>query len=191
MYLPCTQTSYQHPCVVSNHRYRYQERGESGETHRRDLLGQVDRLDDGQLALLDGALEVDVLDLVAQVRLRADQADVAVPDLEVDVGAVEDGLLDGALGLNLEGCAAAVVVSFRPPLFPCFVSLGRGGDLRFGGVGAQDDLVNRDEVVAAVAVAELERVLARHVELAAPRHQVLAAAAVGGARAGGRREGED
>lgn len=76
----------------------------------RDLLGQVDRLDDGDVALLDRALEVDVLDLLAQVRRRADQPDVPVLDLEVDVGAVDDGLLDLALGFDREGVASAGIV---------------------------------------------------------------------------------
>lgn len=76
----------------------------------RDLLGQVDRLDDGDVALLDRALEVDVLDLLAQVRRRADQPDVPVLDLEVDVGAVDDGLLDLALGFDREGVASAWIL---------------------------------------------------------------------------------
>ena len=75
---------------------------ETRTAYRRDLLGQLDLLDDGDLALLDGAFEVHVLDLLAQIGLRVDQADVAIFDLQVDIGALLDGLLDRARRLNLQ-----------------------------------------------------------------------------------------
>ncbi len=73
-----------------------------GCAHRWDLARQLDGLGDGQQALLDGALEVDVLDLLAQVRLRADKPDQAVLDLQVDVGALLDSFVDLADGLDNE-----------------------------------------------------------------------------------------
>jgi hypothetical protein len=65
----------------------------SGDTYRRDLAGEFDGLAQHQVAGLDGALEVDVLDLLAQVGGGAEQLDEAVLDLELDVGALLDGLL--------------------------------------------------------------------------------------------------
>lgn len=65
-------------------------------THRRHLLGDLDGLRDGEDALLDGALEVDVADLLAEVRLGVDEADQAVLNNKVNVGALLDCLEDGA-----------------------------------------------------------------------------------------------
>lgn len=47
----------------------------------RNLVGQLDRLGDGQRASVDGALHVHVLDLLAQICLGADKTDQAVFDL--------------------------------------------------------------------------------------------------------------
>lgn len=52
-----------------------------GVLPRRDLFGQLHLLRESGLALLDWALEVDVLDLVAQVGLLLDNGDQAVFDL--------------------------------------------------------------------------------------------------------------
>lgn len=83
-----------------------QQRGDrskkQGQTHRGNLVGKLDRLGDAQDALLDRALEVDVLNLLAEVRLRADKANQAVLDLQEDVGALLDGLLDGTGSLDDE-----------------------------------------------------------------------------------------
>lgn len=49
-------------------------------TYRWDLLGDVDGLGNGQLALLDRTLEIDVFDLLAQAGLGADEADQAILD---------------------------------------------------------------------------------------------------------------
>jgi hypothetical protein len=68
---------------------------------------QGDRIEDGVLALLDGALEVNILDLLAQVGPRGDQADEAIFDLDIDVCALENRLLDRAGRLDEEGGAAA------------------------------------------------------------------------------------
>ena len=65
-------------------------------THRRHLLGNLDGLRDGEDAFLDGALEVDVADLLAEVRLGVDEADQAVLNNKVDIGALLDRLEDGA-----------------------------------------------------------------------------------------------
>jgi hypothetical protein len=78
-------------------------------SYRWDLLGQVDGFRDGDLALLDGTLEIHVLDLVAQIGLRVNQADVAVPDVQLHICALRDRLLHEARGLNEERCAAAQV----------------------------------------------------------------------------------
>jgi hypothetical protein len=54
--------------------------GENGVLSGRDLLRQLDVLGQGQLALLNRALEVDVLDGVAQVGGLPDDGDQAVLD---------------------------------------------------------------------------------------------------------------
>lgn len=51
-----------------------------GRTYGWDLLRDVDGLGDGQLALLDRTLEIDVLDLLAQAGLGADEANQAILD---------------------------------------------------------------------------------------------------------------
>lgn len=62
------------------------------------LPGQVNALRNREVAVLDRALKVDVLDLLAKVRFCADEADKAILDLQENVGAVLDGLADGAHG---------------------------------------------------------------------------------------------
>lgn len=93
-------------------------------TYRRDLSGQLDRLGELELTGLEGALEVDVANLLAQVGLCGDEADEAVLDDEQDVGALLDGLLDDALGLDDELlatiCVSVSVVLSLPLLSrPC------------------------------------------------------------------------
>lgn len=92
-----------------------------GESYRWDLLGQVDGLDDGESALLDGALQVHVLDLIAEVGLRADQADIAILDFEVDVCAVFDRLMYDALGFDEESRATARHIMISSRCLPCLV----------------------------------------------------------------------
>jgi hypothetical protein len=69
------------------------ENDSSDETYGRNLAGELDGLAKHQVAGLDGALEVDILDLLAQVGGGAEQLDETVLDLELDVGALLDGLL--------------------------------------------------------------------------------------------------
>lgn len=57
-----------------------------------NLLGKLDGLGDSQRPRVDGALHVDVLNLLAQVGLGADKTDQTVLDLQGDVGALFDGL---------------------------------------------------------------------------------------------------
>ena len=63
-----------------------------------DLLGQGNLLIDGRFALLDGALKVDVLNLLAEVGLLVDERDKPVLDLQVHLGALGDVLREVALG---------------------------------------------------------------------------------------------
>jgi len=74
--------------------------GEDSILAGRNLGRKLDRLSNAQGTLLDGALEVNVLDLFAQVRLGADKTNEAVLDLQQDVGALLDGLLDSSGSLN-------------------------------------------------------------------------------------------
>ena len=83
-----------------------------GLTHRRHLLGNLDGLRDGEDALLDRALEVDVADLLAEIGLGVDEADQAVLNNEVDVGALLDRLEDGARRADNEIGAPAYTHGF-------------------------------------------------------------------------------
>lgn len=75
-------------------------------TYGRDLGRKGDRFRDGEVPLLDRALEVDVRDLLAEIRARADKADKTVLDLEEDVGTLLNDLRRVASGLDDELLAA-------------------------------------------------------------------------------------
>ena len=75
---------------------------------RRDLLRKFDVLGELGLAVVDGAVEVDVLDGVAEVGGLLDDGDQAVLDLQVDVGALVDLLGQVAFGGDGEGGAAEI-----------------------------------------------------------------------------------
>jgi hypothetical protein len=64
--------------------------GEDSVLSGRDLLGELDILGQGELALLERALEVDFLDLAAEVGGLPDDGDQAVLDLQVHLGAIFD-----------------------------------------------------------------------------------------------------
>lgn len=81
---------------------------EDGVFSGRDLLRQLDILGQGQLALLDRALEVNILDRVTQVGRLPDDGDQAVLDRQVHLCAVLDVRGDVAAGGDGEGLAAAV-----------------------------------------------------------------------------------
>lgn len=76
------------------------------ETHRRNLIGQIHRLDNVKLALIDGAFEINILDLLAEVGLGVDKANQTVFDREVDVSALLNFLGDIAAGLDNKTLAA-------------------------------------------------------------------------------------
>lgn len=80
--------------------------GENGVFSGRDLLRQLDVLGQGQLALLERALEVDVLDLAAEVGVLPDDGDQAVLDLQMHLGAVFDVFCEVAASDDAEGLAA-------------------------------------------------------------------------------------
>lgn len=71
-------------------------------TYGRNLSRQADGLGDAQLALLYGAFQIDVADLLAEVRLGADETDEAVLDLKKDVCTLLDVFLDSAGSLDHE-----------------------------------------------------------------------------------------
>ena len=79
---------------------------ENGVLSRRDLLGELDVLGQGGLALLDRAFEVDVLDLGAEVGVLSDDGDQAVLDLQVHLGAIFDVFREVTASGNAEGLTA-------------------------------------------------------------------------------------
>ena len=119
---------------------RYKRHHMTESTYGRDLLGDLDALEDRERTLLERALEVDVAELLTEVGSGADEPDKTVLHDELDVGAVLDGLEHRARGLD-EQLAAW---------------LGR--------VGRQVDVVDGDGVAATVGIAELEGVVAGNLE---------------------------
>lgn len=65
-------------------------------TYRRNLPGQIDILGQAQLALLQRALEIRLLNRVARIALLVDQGDQAVLDLQVHLRALANLLLEVA-----------------------------------------------------------------------------------------------
>jgi len=101
----------------------------------RDRLWQINLLLQQQVSWGDWALEADFVNVFAEVEVLVDELDVAVLDGELNVGALEDGLLDGSGG-------------------------GDGKSLaRKWWIWNEVDLLNLDQVLRWIA-AELERVLA-------------------------------
>ena len=82
--------------------------GENGVFSGRDLLRQVDVFGQRQLALLDRALQIDVLHGVAQVGGLPDDGDQAVLDRQVHLSAVFDVRGQITAGDDGEGCTAAI-----------------------------------------------------------------------------------
>ena len=67
---------------------------QSQRTYRRNLSRQIDVLGHAQLALLQRALEVRLLDGVACIALLVDQGDKPVLDLQVHLAALANLLLE-------------------------------------------------------------------------------------------------
>jgi hypothetical protein len=80
--------------------------GEDGVLSGWNLLGELDVLGQRGLALLDRALEVDVLDGIAEVGSLLDDGNQAILDLQVHLGAVFDVLREVAAGSDAEDLAA-------------------------------------------------------------------------------------
>lgn len=78
----------------------------NGVLSGRDLLGELDVLGQGGLALLERALKVDVLDLAAEVGVLPNDGDQAVLDLQVHLGAIFDVFREVAASDDAEGLAA-------------------------------------------------------------------------------------
>lgn len=146
----------------------------SANTYRRNLPGQINILGQAQLALLERALEIRLLNGVTRIALLVDQRDQTVLDLQMHFGALADFLLEVTGCLDGE-LLAAVSMSVR--------SLSRGratleawhsrrytsrgvlqADARLGWVGVEVDLLNLQDVVGRVG-AEVQRVVAGHLEL--------------------------
>lgn len=75
------------------------------KTYGRNLVGQLHVLDQRHRALLQRALEIDILDIVAQVCLLVDDADQAVLDLQVHLGAFFDIFAEQTARLDRERLA--------------------------------------------------------------------------------------
>jgi len=139
--------------------------GEDGVLSGWDLLGQINRLGDGDLALLNGALELNVLHLLAEVGLGVDEADVAVFDLQHHVCAIYD------VFFHCSGC----------------FDDESGTGLRW--VRRQGNLFDIDDVVTTVGIAVLEGVLAGNIQRI-PQSSALPVSAEDIEGAGARRRSE-
>lgn len=69
-------------------------------TYGRDVPWQGNRLDDVHSSLLDGAFEVDVCDLLAEVFFHVYNGDEAHFDGQMDLGVLLDGGFDGPRGID-------------------------------------------------------------------------------------------
>ena len=83
------------------------------QTYRRNLGRNIDALLDLKDAGLNGTLEVDVVDLFAQVCLGADETDETVLDSQENIRALLNLLPDSTLGLDDEFLATASKWSVR------------------------------------------------------------------------------
>jgi hypothetical protein len=75
-------------------------------TYRWDLLGYINALRQERFALLQRTLQIDILDLLTQIRPRVYHPDKPILDLQVDVGALHDILFEYAQGFDFERCTA-------------------------------------------------------------------------------------
>jgi hypothetical protein len=110
--------------------------GEDGVLSGRDLLGQLDVFGQGGLALLDRALEVDLLDLGAEVGVLPDDGDQAVLDLQVHLGAVFNVLREVTAGDDAEGLTA-VTLGQRMS-----IRFSSSGTYALGGLGFKSTLLS-------------------------------------------------
>lgn len=78
---------------------------------RGNLLRQLHIFRQLGCTLLDRALEINVLDCIAQVRILLNDRDKAVLDLKVDFSAVLDVFREVAFSGDLEGGAAVMLIS--------------------------------------------------------------------------------
>lgn len=82
-------------------------------TYRGDLGRKVDRLGNLHLASLKRALKVNVANLIAQIRLGADQPDEAVLDRQQDICALLDLLLDSPLCVDNQLLATIIMLAIH------------------------------------------------------------------------------
>lgn len=153
-----------------------------GVLARRNLLRQVNLLGQLRVALLERAVEIHVLDLIAQIRFLIYERYQAVFDLQVDFGASSDVFLEGAGGDDGEGFATTFCrVNNCIHLYYLKTIEGEGtswkdtedkavGDkdrhVRCRWVGIQVDFLNDQDVVVRFC-AEEEWVFARYAQVVA------------------------
>lgn len=78
------------------------------QTYGRNLLGKFNILGQAHWALLERALQVDILDVLAKVRLLIDDTDQAVLDLQVDLCALLDVFVEDTRCLDRESGATVM-----------------------------------------------------------------------------------
>lgn len=79
------------------------------DTNRWDLRREVDILRETHLSLIERAVQIDVRDGVAEIRLLVDEGNQTVLDLDVDFGALLHLLLEVAACLNTESLSPKVM----------------------------------------------------------------------------------
>lgn len=131
------------------------------QTYRRNLLGKINIL--GQLhgTLLQRTLEIDILEVVAQVGFLVDDANQAILDLQVHLCALLNVLGQNARGLDGQSDAT---ITRRQISFCSRDKKIDAENSRRRRVGRQVDLVNGENVVLGGG-AEEQRVVARNGEL--------------------------
>lgn len=80
-----------------------------GSTYRWDLLRQVDLLGERELSLLQRTVEIDILDLVAEIDFAVQYGDQAILDDQEYGSALLDILQQGPVGLDGKSPATTIM----------------------------------------------------------------------------------
>lgn len=133
------------------------------QTYGRNLLGKLDILGQAHWALLERALQVDILDVLAKIRLLVDDADQAILDLQVDLCALLDVFVKDTRCLDRESGATVMSNHSMSVNAQSWLLVFQGNNIRLRWVGGQVDRVNLEDLVVGLNT-ELKWVVARNWE---------------------------
>ncbi len=125
-----------------------------------DLLWQLDILRNRNAACLDRALQIDIWNLLAQIRLLVDQSNQSIFDLQKHLGPLLDVLAQRAHSFDRECLPTMDRLACTTPKFAREYARNRR-------IGSQVDLLQRKDIAGMVCFAERKRVIARHLSTVA------------------------